>query len=133
MRSFLLAAAVAASALTGTLTFANAATSDPLTNFLKPVTDAILPQGMFSSRDPRLAQIDSQVTAAEQRAMIAHRRGQLSARNVMFVREDGKAIRNAASYEAGKNGGNLPDSTYNALLGRVVALNQTIDERVGRG
>ena len=65
--------------------------------------------------------------------MIAHRRGQLSARNVMFVREDGKAIRNAASYEAGKNGGNLPDSTYNALLGRVVALNQTIDERVGRG
>lgn len=134
MRSFLLTAAMAATLLTSSLAIANAAGYGAnLNEWGHSMTSETLPhEGFFSQARPRLDAIYEQLGEVTHRVAVNRRHGYLSAAEAMAIRDDARVVRMGAADAAAHNGGNIPDSTYNILLGRVAALNQAIDEYGGR-
>jgi hypothetical protein len=140
MRSPLLIAALAASAIATSLATADAAprrhqaapSQDYTQRFTNPFQPMDLFGGLSTSGDPHLAQIESQLNQAERTINADRRRGYITASQAQDAREQDRMIRNAAMDTISNNHGNIPDASYSALLGRVDALNQTIDMETSR-
>jgi hypothetical protein len=77
-------------------------------------------------RSDRLATIESELGQAMHEANIDRSRGELSAREVRFVRREDAAVRTQAVDIARQDGGQLPTSSYAMLQDRVSDLNRTI-------
>ncbi|MDW6021926.1 hypothetical protein SAZ10_09140 [Mesorhizobium sp. BAC0120] len=131
MRSLLSIAAIAASALATSLATADAAplrrTAAPADAYAQNLAQPFQPSSPFTSANPRLAQIDSQLSQAERTISADRRQGYITASEAQDAREEGRLIHNSALDSIAQNRGSIPDASYNALLGRLAALNQTIE------
>lgn len=134
MRTFLLTAVIAASAITTSLTVADAGPRSvvPTTEHVQGFA-MLQPGAWYASADPRLSEIQVQLNQAERTINADQRHGRLSANEAQTLREQDKLIRNTALDDIRNNHGQMPVAGYQDLLGRVASLDQTIQMDTQRG
>jgi hypothetical protein len=78
-------------------------------------------------RHARLAMIESELAQAQRRISVDRRHGELTPREVSFMRHEAGTVRSEAIEIARANGGSIPQLSYAMLQDRVSDLNRTIN------
>lgn len=134
MRTFILTAVTAASAIATSLTMADAAARHvvPTESYVQEFAQ-FQPSAWFANADPRLSQIESQLNQAERTINADPRHGQMTASEAQELRQQDRLIRNTALDDIRRNRGQISDLGYEYLLGRVSGLDQAIQMDAQRG
>lgn len=76
---------------------------------------------------PLLTQLDDELAKSADRAETARRKRELTAAEAKQIRDEHDAIRQTALTQIRQHDGQLPEDGYEALQGRIVALNELIE------